>query len=354
MLKKIKYLLFILLLFIIFTPNISAKEQVNLYLFWGDGCPHCEEEQQYLKELEKEFDTLKITKYEVWNNKENKEFLNKIAQATNKTLTGVPVTIIGQTIIPGFSESTKQQLRRTISYYSENHHHDIVQEIKDGTFEELEEIDEEEFIKQEQILDKDTTITLPIIKKINFKTLSLQLAIPTLGLLSSLTLPVLWLIILLSATIFLIKSNTTRLKLTPISLILIAISHLLTTIFQLDILNTIARIIIFIITIIITLYSLKKIKLKEKHLLALIIILSISIGLTSHIEYSVVINSLLSPLGNIFQRIMMYIMYLFSYIMPYILIFLLCYIPWKKISKEGQELIQISIFIASIALIIFI
>ena len=82
MLKKIKYLLFILLLFIIFTPNISAKEQVNLYLFWGDGCPHCEEEQQYLKELEKEFDTLKINnpgqggpvpqQNDDKNNKENK------------------------------------------------------------------------------------------------------------------------------------------------------------------------------------------------------------------------------------------------------------------------------------------
>ena len=59
MIKKIKYIIIILLVFLM-APNVNAKEQVNLYLFWGDGCPHCEAEQTYLEELADEFRNLKM------------------------------------------------------------------------------------------------------------------------------------------------------------------------------------------------------------------------------------------------------------------------------------------------------
>lgn len=75
--KKIKYLLFVLVMFLIVIPTANAKEEVNLYLFWGDGCPHCEAEQEYLEDLQKEFDNLKITKYEVWHNEDNNQLMKK-------------------------------------------------------------------------------------------------------------------------------------------------------------------------------------------------------------------------------------------------------------------------------------
>ena len=65
MVKKIKIFLLLITLFIVGIPNVEAKEKVNLYLFWGDGCPHCEAEQEFLTEIEEEFPNLKITKYEV-------------------------------------------------------------------------------------------------------------------------------------------------------------------------------------------------------------------------------------------------------------------------------------------------
>ena len=105
--KKIKIIIIALLL--AFITNVQAEEKVKLYLFWGDGCPHCEAEQEYLADLEQEFDNLEITKYEVWHHEENNNLLKTIATSTNKTLRGVPVTIIGPTIITGFNMEAEKK-----------------------------------------------------------------------------------------------------------------------------------------------------------------------------------------------------------------------------------------------------
>ena len=66
MLKRIKLVLFTILITFLIIPNVNAKEKVNLYLFWGDGCPHCAAEEELLTDLENEYENLSVTKYEVW------------------------------------------------------------------------------------------------------------------------------------------------------------------------------------------------------------------------------------------------------------------------------------------------
>lgn len=156
--KVIKLISFTFIMFLLLIPNTYAKENVNLYLFWGDGCPHCEAEQEFLTEIEEEFPNLKITKYEVWHNQKNQELLNLIASKTNQTLTGVPVTIIGQTTIKGFATPTEQEIKRAVEYYSENKHQDIVKEIQNGTYKQTEEIPDREFKKHEKELNKNTSV----------------------------------------------------------------------------------------------------------------------------------------------------------------------------------------------------
>ena len=72
--KKTTKILFLFLLTFLCILPVNAKEKVNLYLFWGDGCPHCAMEKEYLETLEKEFPNLTIAKYEVWYNEENENF----------------------------------------------------------------------------------------------------------------------------------------------------------------------------------------------------------------------------------------------------------------------------------------
>lgn len=353
--KIIKLISFTLIMFLLLIQNTYAKEKVNLYLFWGDGCPHCEAEQKFLTELEEEFPNLKITKYEVWYNEKNQELLNLIASKTNQTLTGVPVTIIGQTTIKGFATPTEQEIKRAVEYYTENKHQDIVQEIQNGTYEQTEEIPDKEFKKEEKELNKNTTINLPILKEINFKNYDLITAIPILGVLASLSLPVLWLIITFATSVSIQEQKKDRIKMLALGIVIIGILSIFTVKIQTDIINWIARILILAISAILAIYKRNKPNLSDIAIKLLLILLAISIGCLTPSEYITVMNTLMeSEHISLLLKIVMNFSYILAYIIPYILIWMICSIPWKKITTKGQELIQISIFIATILVVIFI
>lgn len=357
MLKKIKQILIviILLLVLIPTPKVNAKEKLNLYLFWGDGCPHCALEKEYLEDLKEEYKELNVIQYEVWYNEENNSFLKQIADKTNKSLTGVPVTIIGQTIITGFKESTEQQMKRAIDYYLENDYQDIVEEIKNGTYEQQEELPDQDFIEQEEKLDKETTVDLPIIKKINFKDFDLLTAIPILGVLASLSLPILWLIITYFSSVNLEKDRKVKIiLLLPAGLLLIGICSIIQSMLQIEIINMVSRIIIIILCIAFMIHKLEKINLKKSQLTGLILLLAIAIGLASKNNYWQIANTLIEVEKiSLLSKLALNFYYLIAYLSPFMLLSLL-FIPWKKISPQKQELIELSIWTASILVIIFI
>ena len=357
MLKKIKQILIviILLLVLIPTPKVNAKEKLNLYLFWGDGCPHCALEKEYLEDLKEEYKELNVIQYEVWYNEENNSFLKQIADKTNKSLTGVPVTIIGQTIITGFIESTEQQMKRAIDYYLENDYQDIVEEIKNGTYEQQEELPDQDFIEQEEKLDKETTVDLPIIKKINFKDFDLLTAIPILGVLASLSLPILWLIITYFSSVNLEKDRKVKIiLLLPAGLLLIGICSIIQSMLQIEIINMVSRIIIIILCITFMIHKLEKINLTKSQLTGLILLLAIAIGLASKNNYWQIANTLIEVEKiSLLPKLALNFYYLIAYLSPFMLLSLL-FIPWKKISPQKQELIELSIWTASILVIIFI
>lgn len=356
MLKRIKQILIviILLLVLIPIPKVNAKEKLNLYLFWGDGCPHCALEKEYLEDLKKEYKELNVIQYEVWYNEENNTFLKQIADNTNKSLTGVPVTIIGQTIITGFKESTEQQIKRAIEYYLDNDYQDIVEEIKNSTYKQQEKLPDQNFIEQEKKLDKKTTIELPFIKKLNFKDMDLLTAIPILGVIASLTLPVLWLIIAYFSSISLVKDRKTKIILLPVGILLIGLFSIIQSILKLEILNMVSRVIIIILCITFIIHKLEKINLTKSQLTGLTLLLAIAIGLTSKTNYWQVVNTLIEVEKlSIILKLIANIYYLIAYLASFILLSLVL-IPWKKISPQNQKRIELSIWIASILVIIFI
>lgn len=86
---------------------ITREEgKVNIYFFWGDGCPHCEEEFAFFESIENEYgDYYNLYTFETWKNKENAKLLEVFAAAMEVNTRGVPYTIIGEEVIIGFSES---------------------------------------------------------------------------------------------------------------------------------------------------------------------------------------------------------------------------------------------------------
>lgn len=86
-------------------------EKVNIYFFWGNGCPHCEEEFTFFNEIEKEYSKYyNLNTFEVWYDEENEKILKSFAQKMNDQVSGVPYTIIGNQSYIGFGEEEKEKM----------------------------------------------------------------------------------------------------------------------------------------------------------------------------------------------------------------------------------------------------
>lgn len=112
-----------------------TQNKVNLYFFWGNGCPHCADEKNFLEKIQKDYPTLTINKYEVWNNSKNKELLKKVGKVLNTDVRGVPFTVIGSQHVVGYytDATTGEQIRRYIDYCLSNTCIDIMDTLNSKT-----------------------------------------------------------------------------------------------------------------------------------------------------------------------------------------------------------------------------
>lgn len=91
-----------------------SKDKLNIYIFWGDGCPHCKHLAEFLGEKQSEIgDKISLYTFEVWKNKNNLSFLKSFGKFLGENPKGVPYIIIGNKTYSGFSETdeeTKQEI----------------------------------------------------------------------------------------------------------------------------------------------------------------------------------------------------------------------------------------------------
>ena len=197
----------LLLVILLFPLMVNAKEnnKVTLYLFHGDGCPHCAEEIEFLNGIEKNYKNLEIVKYEVWYNEENSEFLTKVKSSFGVNNSYVPTTVIGNTIITGYGSTTGSKIERTIKYYSENEYIDQVERIKTDTFVEEELVDN--FNKEEEKTDEEMTMDIPLIGKVNLKRVSLVTAAVVIGLVDGFNPCAMWILLFLISVLIGMKNK---------------------------------------------------------------------------------------------------------------------------------------------------
>ncbi len=82
----------------------------DLVLFWGDGCPHCAAEKEWLAEYGAEHPELTFTLYEVWYDEANQQLLLDTAEAFGFEVSGVPTTIVGDQVWIGWADSIQDQV----------------------------------------------------------------------------------------------------------------------------------------------------------------------------------------------------------------------------------------------------
>ncbi len=208
--KKIAKLMFIIISIIFISTNVNAKETDNLtlYVFKGDGCPHCKAEMDYLDTIKDKYTNLEIKEYEVWYDDDNASLLTKVESYFNIKRSGVPTTIIGNTVIQGYQNesSTGKKIERAINFYEENDYKDIVKEIKDGTaIKNTKKTDK--FQEEETKLDKETSVKAPIVGNVNLKDVSLLTSAVILGLIDGFNPCAMWILLFLISALIGMKDR---------------------------------------------------------------------------------------------------------------------------------------------------
>lgn len=133
MLSKFKKIIFTIFIFVIGfslvrADTVKEKNLVNIYLFYSDTCPHCAALEELLDKIIVDYDNVKIYKYEV-SDEENAKLMNEVARMYDTVVSGVPMTIIGDTVYKGFSyENSKMKFMGAIDYYSNYGYRDLVGE----------------------------------------------------------------------------------------------------------------------------------------------------------------------------------------------------------------------------------
>lgn len=248
--KKLRKILLVLILMLVVVPfNVKADEKViNIYLFYGDGCPHCAAEEEFLDKYLKDKDNVKLYKYEVWYDKTNQEYLQKVQKKLNDKQSGVPYTVIGDKVLLGYMDGvTDVTIKNYIDYYYNNDYVDYVGKITNVSDirDDSDKIDtKNNDKKQENKLEKSNEEVLdnvdnmlkkyPVLNKLSAKKISLPLLSIVLGLVDGFNPCAMWILIFLITMLFNMKD---RKKMWILGLTFIVTSGIVYLLFMLTWLN---------------------------------------------------------------------------------------------------------------------
>lgn len=108
----------------------EESKEVKVYFFRGEGCPHCQEAEEWFKSIEEEYGSyFEIVDYETWQDEDNAALMQKVAEARGETAEGVPYIVIGDKSWNGFTESYEQEMIEQIKKMFEqdvNERYDIM------------------------------------------------------------------------------------------------------------------------------------------------------------------------------------------------------------------------------------
>lgn len=138
----------------------AENNSVTVYLFWAEGCPHCEKEIEFLDAIKTKYPQVEIKKYEVIQNPDNRNLLKSVGEKLDTNVSGVPFTVIGEKYFAGFysNETTGEEIEN-----------EIKNAIKQGYFDIVSQINKADVTP----IPESKTITLPVFGNISVEKFSL-------------------------------------------------------------------------------------------------------------------------------------------------------------------------------------
>jgi len=116
--KRFTSILVSLVIFILLAalpaPRALAANPIHIYMFWGDGCPHCAKAKPFLDDLAKRYPQAELHLYEIWHNDENLALFQKMAAAHGFEPRGVPTILVGDRYWEGFNDTIQAQIEEAV------------------------------------------------------------------------------------------------------------------------------------------------------------------------------------------------------------------------------------------------
>ncbi len=210
----VKYILFFLLLFFVFVfHSAKAANETTAYFFWGEGCPHCAQEENFLKTLKQEHPELSIKTFEIYNHQKNAAFLEEIAKKLGTTVSGVPFLIIGDEAIIGYADGfTSNKIENRVKECLESGCSDSVAPLlKEATAAKIDDGNEENSEGDKQAGDKNSeenqAVKLPFLGETDIYKFSLPVLTVILGALDGFNPCAMWTLLFLISLLLGMKNR---------------------------------------------------------------------------------------------------------------------------------------------------
>lgn len=196
----------------------DTNNTVTAYLFHGDGCPHCYQEQLFIYELQKEYPNLELKEYEVYKNRQNGLFLQKIARELNLNVSSVPFLVIGDKPFVGYSPKLSSvEIEEQVKLCSFSNCSDNIAETaslypadkQNGTNVgvTVSDSDSENDKVEEGVVKEEKIISLPLIGEIDAMSMSLPVLTIVIGALDGFNPCAMWVLIFLITLLLGVKNR---------------------------------------------------------------------------------------------------------------------------------------------------
>lgn len=142
--KKITLFVLTLLLLVPFVVNAEGegKEPVKIYMFRGETCHFCEDALAWFDSIEGTYGQyFDLITYEVWNDQNNSQLMQTVAEFMGDDASGVPYIIIGDYTYPnGFAADSvidengltmgEQLISKVMEFYEQDNRFDVMDELR--------------------------------------------------------------------------------------------------------------------------------------------------------------------------------------------------------------------------------
>jgi thiol-disulfide isomerase/thioredoxin len=98
----------------------APANPVYIYLFWGEGCPHCAKAKPYFENLAAAHPEIQLRTYEVYYDAENQKLFSLMAEKYGLDQLAVPTIFIGDKYLQGYSEEYNSSIEAVIAQCIQN------------------------------------------------------------------------------------------------------------------------------------------------------------------------------------------------------------------------------------------